>query len=306
MQARPAPWRFSFALLPLCFAVAVVAFAAACSNGDGAEKTPTPPAATSTGTAVATPSPSPPTASPAATSTPRPTATPSPTPTKAPPSPTPTPTTAPVGVLFEHGDRASNKVALTFDMGGRVEPALDIMNWLIANGVPATIFMTGAMAENPNTDAGRDVLRLVEANPALFVLGNHSYSHPDFRDLTPAAMSQELLRTETAISALVSLSPRPWFRPPFGGVNAAVVASVAAAGYPRTIMWDVDTADWNPEADGGPTADEIVAKVAAKVQGGSIVLMHLGGYNTFEALPGILAALAAKGLQPVTLAALLP
>jgi peptidoglycan/xylan/chitin deacetylase (PgdA/CDA1 family) len=191
-------------------------------------------------------------------------------------------------------------------MGGRVEPALDIMNWLIANDVHATVFMTGAMADNPNTEAGRAVLRLIEAHPTVFDLGNHSYSHPDFRELTAAEMASELSRAESAIAAVVDVSPRPWFRPPFGGVNAAVVSGVAAAGYDRTIMWDVDTIDWLPEAEGGPTAVEIVAKVTSNAQGGSIVLMHLGGYNTYEALPGVVAALKAKGLQSVTLGDLLP
>jgi hypothetical protein len=45
----------------------------------------------------------------------------------------------------------------------------------------------------------------------------------------------------------------------------------------------------------------MVAKVRAKAQGGSIVLMHLGGFNTLEALPGLLDACADLGLQPVTL-----
>jgi peptidoglycan/xylan/chitin deacetylase (PgdA/CDA1 family) len=196
-------------------------------------------------------------------------------------------------------------VALTFDMGGRVEPALDIMNWLIANRVRATIFMTGAMVENPNTDAGREVLHLVAAHPDLFALGNHSYTHPDFRDLTQVAMALELIRTENAIATFVDISPKPYFRPPFGGVNAAVVAGVAAAGYDRTVMWDVDTIDWRPPEEGGPSAADIVAKVTNNAQGGSIVLMHLGGYNTFEALPQLVANLRGKGLEPVTLAELL-
>jgi peptidoglycan/xylan/chitin deacetylase (PgdA/CDA1 family) len=66
-------------------------------------------------------------------------------------------------------------------------------------------------------------------------------------------------------------------------------------------MWDVDTIDWRPTVDGGPTATDIVAKITAKAQGGSIVLMHLGGWHTLEALPAILASLEAKGLRPVTL-----
>jgi peptidoglycan/xylan/chitin deacetylase (PgdA/CDA1 family) len=70
-------------------------------------------------------------------------------------------------------------------------------------------------------------------------------------------------------------------------------------------MWDVDTADWQPPEEGGPTAAEIVAKVAATVQGGSIVIMHLGGYNTFEALPGVVATVREHGLTPVKVSELL-
>lgn len=272
--------------------------------------TPSPgPTATITPTPIPTCGPSPsPTVPVTPTFTPSATATkPAPTATATKPAPTATPTRTPSatipadGTLYEHGDRGSNLVALTFDMGGRVDPALDIMAWLSVHRVPATIFMTGAMAENVNTDAGRQVLQIVGSHPELFDLGNHSYSHPDFRDLTAGEVADELSRTEAAIAKYTTRSPRPFFRPPFGGQNATVVARTAANGYPATIMWDVDTIDWMPESDGGPTADDIVAKVAAKAQGGSIVLMHLGGYNTFEALPRIVEALRAKGLEPAML-----
>ncbi len=219
---------------------------------------------------------------------------------------TPTPAPSGASTRIDHGARSSNLVALTFDMGGRVDPAVDIVNWLIANQVPATIFMTGAMAENPNTDAGRQVLALIEAHPDLFQLGNHSYSHPDFRELTAAQIASELARGEAAIARYTSVSPRPLFRPPYGAVDSDVLSAVGAAGYPYSIMWDVDTADWQPPEEGGPTAAGIVAKVAGSVQGGSIVIMHLGGYNTLEALPGILAAVRERGLTPAKVSALLP
>ena len=257
-----------------------------------------------TGTGSPTATPPPVTPSPIAT-TPLPTTATTPTPPADPtraPSPVPTATPGSVaGRLIEHGDRSSTGIALTFDMGGRVDPALDIMNWLIDNEVHATIFMTGAIVENQNTDAGRRVLALVDAHPDLFDLGNHSYSHPDFRDLTPEQMRDELTRTEAAVSGVARASMRPWFRPPFGGQDTEVVRTVAAAHYSGTIMWDIDTIDWRPEADGGPTAAAIVDKVVSRAQGGSIVLMHLGGYNTLAALPALIAGLEAKGLQPVTL-----
>jgi peptidoglycan/xylan/chitin deacetylase (PgdA/CDA1 family) len=70
-------------------------------------------------------------------------------------------------------------------------------------------------------------------------------------------------------------------------------------------MWDVDTIDWLPVADGGPTANQIVQKVVNNAKGGSIVLMHLGGYNTFQALPAIVAGLQARGLAPATIGQLI-
>ena len=275
---------FALLLVPL--------FAAACfwEDGDGPSATPTP-LATQSPLPTATVTETLPSPSATATATvPR-------SPTSAPATATPTPPVPQEGVLIEHGDRGSNMVALTFDMGGRVEPAIDIMNWLVANNVRSTIFMTGAMVENANTNAGREVLRIVQQHPELFELGNHSYTHPDFRDLSADEMAGELRRTQDAIKKHSTLDSRPLFRPPLGGVNAQVVTAVAAAGYPKVIMWDIDTIDWRPESDGGPTAADMVAKVTSRVQGGSIVLMHLGGYNTLDALPQMVATLRGNGFE---------
>jgi peptidoglycan/xylan/chitin deacetylase (PgdA/CDA1 family) len=188
-------------------------------------------------------------------------------------------------------------------MGGRVGDALAIVDWLVANRVHATIFMTGAMADNRATDAGRQVLAVIEAHPDLFTLGNHSYTHRDFRTLNAAEIRDELRRTEAAIARSCSQNLRPFFRPPNGGYNADVLAAVGAAGYRKTILWDVDTIDWRPVRNDppGPTADQIVAKVLANARGGSIVLMHLGGYETFEALPRVVAGLRSAGHDLVTL-----
>lgn len=188
-------------------------------------------------------------------------------------------------------------------MGGRVGDALAIMQWLIDHEVHASVFMTGAMADSANTDAGRRVLAMIEAHPGLITLGNHSYTHRDFRNLTDAEIADELRRTEAAIGAFCSQDLLPFFRPPNGGVDADVLAAVGAAGYRRTVTWDIDTIDWRPIVNEppGPTADQIVAKVLGNAQGGSIVLMHLGGYETFEALPRIVAGLQAAGYDLVTL-----
>ena len=136
--------------------------------------------------------------------------------------------------------------------------------------------------------------------PDLFDFGTHSWDPPDFKTLTAAQMADQRTRTEAALLPVVG-STKPWFRPPFGSWDTAVRAGVGAAGWQFMVTWDVDMIDWRPLVDGGPTAADMKAKLLAKAQGGSIVLMHLGGYNTLEALPGILAACQTLGLQPVTL-----
>jgi peptidoglycan/xylan/chitin deacetylase (PgdA/CDA1 family) len=192
-------------------------------------------------------------------------------------------------------------------MGGRVGDALAIVDWLVDHRVHATIFMTGAMADNTNTDAGREVLAIVDDHSDLFTLGNHSYTHRDFRSLTAAEIRDEIRRTEEALARYCAQDPRPFFRPPNGGYDDDVLAAVGAAGYRSTVTWDVDTIDWRPikNEPPGPTADQIVDKVLANAQGGSIVLMHLGGYETFEALPRIVDGLLAAGYDLVTLDELL-
>lgn len=188
-------------------------------------------------------------------------------------------------------------------MGGRVGDALAIVDYLVDRRIHASIFMTGAMAENDNTDAGREVLRIVEAHPELFTLGNHSYTHRDFRDLGTSTIRDELRRAEVAIRPYCSQELRPFFRPPNGGYDDDVLAAVGAAGYRYTVTWDIDTIDWRPVKNDppGPSTDQIVAKVLGNARGGSIVLMHLGGYHTLEALPDIIDGLRGVGYGLVSL-----
>jgi peptidoglycan-N-acetylglucosamine deacetylase len=239
-----------------------------------------------------------PTASTASPATPRPTSAQAPT-------ATPRPTAGPSrpSTLVSSGSRSSRMVALTFDMGGRTEPAVAIMTWLRDHNVAATIFMTGASADK--TQEARGVLNIVNARPDLFDLGNHTYGHPDMTKLSVTAIIDELQRAEAAINRLAVQSPRPIFRPPFGAWNANVLAGAGTAGYRWTVMWDVDTIDWKPIVDGGPTAAQMVAKVLDRAQGGSIVLMHLGGYETLKALPDMVAGLRARGYTLVTLETML-
>jgi peptidoglycan/xylan/chitin deacetylase (PgdA/CDA1 family) len=184
-------------------------------------------------------------------------------------------------------------------MGGRLTPAESIIEWLAANRVPATVFPTGRTGST--TQTGRRVLELIREHPSLFDLGNHSWDHPRFTTLTRAQVESQLKRTEDAVTPLAGETTRPWFRPPYGAVDDDALESVGAAGWAVTVRWDVTTDDYVPPADGGPNTQQLVDRILSRVKGGSIVLLHLGGYRTRQALPRIVAGLRDRGLEPVRL-----
>jgi peptidoglycan/xylan/chitin deacetylase (PgdA/CDA1 family) len=253
-----------------------------------------------------------------------------PIPTPSPPPATPRPTAPPSGSGCTAGNRvaagsaqtfktipnAGPGVALTFDMGGRMEPAVDIMNFLIANRVCATIFATGVMSQTPQ---GQQVMAIIKAHPELFEIANHTMYHCDLvrggggsPTTAPCAGSfnadrirKELGDAETILRNGTGQNPRPYWRPPYGSISQAVLDAAASAGYTKTFLWDIDTIDWKPISDGGPTAQQIAAKVIGNAVNGSNVLFHLGGFETLDSLRLIIPGLRDRGFTLTSLSDLL-
>lgn len=254
--------------------------------------------------------------------------TPLPTPTPAPATPRPTATPSGAGCtagnrvaagsiqVFRTIPNAGPGVALTFDMGGRMDPALDIMNFLVANRVCATIFATGVMSQ---TAQGQQVLAIIRAHPELFEIGNHTMYHCDLvrggggspstqpctGTFDAARIRTEMTDAEAILRAGTGQNPQPYWRPPYGSYSDAVLDAVASVGYTKAFLWDIDTIDWKPIADGGPTAEQIASKVIGNAVNGSNVLFHLGGYETLDALRLIVPGLRDRGFTLTSLSDLL-
>jgi peptidoglycan/xylan/chitin deacetylase (PgdA/CDA1 family) len=201
--------------------------------------------------------------------------------------------------------KATNKVvALTFDGGSGAEAVDGILSTLEAQHVLATFFLTGEFVNKFPVEA-RAIVAAGER------VGDHSVSHPHFigDHLTDAQMCAQVRDARQRIISATGADPWPWFRFPYGDLNAHAISVVNAAGF-VPIGWTVDTLGWKGAKDTGITVSTIVNRVLANLKPGEIVLMHVGAApdgTTLDAaaLPSIISALAARGYSFVTMDAML-
>jgi peptidoglycan/xylan/chitin deacetylase (PgdA/CDA1 family) len=195
-------------------------------------------------------------------------------------------------VLISNGGIQQKKIALTFDAGSDAA-GIRILDVLKKHNVRATFFLTGKWAEKFPDYASR-----IAADG--HDIGNHTYSHPDAVTTTTSAFAQDIMKAEQAIKTATGKSPRPYFRFPYGSYNAVALKAVGGAGYPLSIQWSLDTIDWQQ-----PTTEVIISRIENGASNGDIILMHIGGINTPEAVDKVIPWLKAQGYQLVALSELL-
>ncbi len=205
------------------------------------------------------------------------------------------PVSASSSQLITKGSTSSKIIALTFDDGDDGANISSILSILAENNIKATFFITGKAAENHPS-----LIRAI-VNAGMEI-GNHSYSHPDFTTISYSSMQSQLSTTENIITNITGRSTKPYFRPPYGAYNSAVLQAVGDAGYTKTIYWTIDTIDWD-----GRSASSIYSKVLNNATPGAIVLMHTGSGapNTKYALQTMIDGLRDMGYSFATVSGVL-
>ncbi len=209
----------------------------------------------------------------------------------------PTPGSVAEATVIERGDASRRVVALTFDAGADAGFTAEILATLRREGVRASFGVTGLWAER-----NRDLLLAIAGDGHALI--NHSYDHASFTGrstekppLTSEERALELSRAETTVYHLTQRSTRPYFRPPYGDLDASVRRDAAADGFGTIVMWTVDSLGWDHAS-----ADEIVARCLAKAEPGAIYVMHVGAESQdAAALARVIAGLRADGYGFVTM-----
>lgn len=197
-------------------------------------------------------------------------------------------------------------IALTFDacmtygmekklQDGRAKSYYNkpIIDELVKEKVPATLFLTGLWAKNYP-----EVTKSLSQNP-LFEIGNHSYSHQAFTStcfglplLKPLDKDKEFQMSQEVLTNLTGKAPT-LFRFPGGCFGKSDLELAKKYGL-EVIGWDLASGDaFNNNAN------SIIKRVESRVKPGSIIVMHMNGDIdapvTAEALPEIISYLKSNG-----------
>jgi len=211
----------------------------------------------------------------------------------------------PVGRLYGSEVRrmptSSRSVALTFNAAWDESGVATALAVLRGRKVPATFFLTGRFAERHPGAA-----RLMAAEHGI---GNHSYSHPQFADLTRAEAAQEIMGADRAIRRATGAVPLPFFRFPYSATTPETIAQANELGF-ADIEFTTDTNGYLGTA-GGMTVQKVVHRVVNALTPGAIVQMHVGtaqGHGSaldVQALPQIIDTIHAHGYRITDLRTLL-
>jgi probable sporulation protein (polysaccharide deacetylase family) len=128
-------------------------------------------------------------------------------------------------------------------------------------------------------------------------VGNHSYSHPDMKQLTAARARDQIVKTNEIIEAATG-EKCIWFAPPSGSYRDETVR-VADELNMMTVMWTVDTVDWRK-----PTPDALITRVMSKIDNGAMVLMH-PTESTAKSLDRLITQIKQKNLKIGTVSELM-
>ncbi len=201
---------------------------------------------------------------------------------------------------------AHKKVAVSFDDGPDPRWTPKILDILKSRNVSGTFFVIGDEANR-----SPDLLKREYAEG--HEIGNHTFTHPKFDEISHTQLRWELNLTQRLIESILGVKSI-LFRPPYGIDHQPEYAEeVSQLPYPQEMGYlivgqRIDPNDWRQVNGKQIPAQEIVDGVLRQADKGNIILLHDGGGDrsqTLIALPQIIDALRQRGYQFVSVSDLI-
>ena len=167
------------------------------------------------------------------------------------------------------------KVALTFDDGPNEDFTPQVLDILDKHQVKATFFVVGRDVDNYPHIAQEIVERGHD-------IGNHSYSHPTFLEMTDDEVLWEINATQDIIENHTGYRPS-LYRMPFGDGGERVYKLIDNM---TSTMWNIDTNDWYFD-----TPQEIYDYTRPQFDKDMLILMHDTSQKSVDAFEIIIESL---------------
>ena len=127
-------------------------------------------------------------------------------------------------------------------------------------------------------------------------LANHTATHRNLTKLSDSKIISELTKCENFCIAKYGQSTKPYFRPPFGEIDARVIRVAASIGFTKPVLW------YGSFGAGSGVASSTVLRMARQwIANGRIVIDHANGLCTAAVFPQILQIFRSRKLKFVTI-----
>ena len=185
-----------------------------------------------------------------------------------------------------------NLLALTVDDGASSEVVGAYTELCRRTGMRLTFFVTTKFASwTENAAAMRP---LVESGQLQ--LGNHTMSHPDLTKLSTGAIQAELAGCGDFIRSTFGVDAAPYFRPPYGYLNAHVQSAARDIGYHQPVLWYGTLSD-----SGRITEAQVLDFAQTWFLAQHIVIGHANYDPVTHVFDQLTELIRDRQLQPVTL-----
>lgn len=181
-------------------------------------------------------------------------------------------------------DAAEKVVLVTID-DAPDKHSIEMAEILKSQEIPAIFFVNGHFL-----DTDEEKQQLKEIHDMGFVIGNHTYSHQNLKDLPEQQQQQEILEINKIVEEITGEKPK-FFRAPFGS-NTDFSKQLVEDQQMVLMNWTYGY-DWEKEYQDAAALTGIMVNTEY-LNNGANLLMHDRDW-TAEALPGIIQGLQDKG-----------
>jgi peptidoglycan/xylan/chitin deacetylase (PgdA/CDA1 family) len=186
-----------------------------------------------------------------------------------------------VSLATPEAEEGEKFAALTFD-DGPGPTTKELVDLLDRHGIKATFFLVGERVRF-YPEAAAYIHRHGHE------LGNHSYSHPDFKQLTMEEAAREITAAQAEIHRATNAWPKS-FRFPYGNFHRQMLAGIDVP----VVLWNCDSEDWRYR-DGQIVFQNVVKNLGEQ----AVILFHDTGRHK-PVIEAVIEYLSVSGYRFVT------